>query len=549
MKRRAVDILALGVVLVLGVLFYVPQTNPLESRYMYYADSFERAGREVNPDYTRRYRRYAWESYSPFQTLMARYTLRAFRNDLATAVTVMHVGLALSAGVLTYFANRFFFGAVSSLYITILLMFDRSLMPIARGLGVTTVLMLTPLLLVFIYSLSRTQDRALPRRWRVVPIVFLALSGGLIYSLGGHETLYAVPTLLAFAGLLCLGWFVRSVRSRRLAPGPTVASLLGITSAGAVAVGLIALTCGGIAPQQKRVRFSNVLTYRDFVRKAMKDVKRETTKPMRDRGLFWKSTFVEGKYLTGYGRHHANTFLYPGPGFNGMIPLFVYPGFVVGLCVFGWRIACRLRARSPDSNHRSQGYFLLLNAVLLTLFVAVMLLSSDAKPTRYTPCVYVVFALSALGYERAYTLMSGFVAGRERLFARLGARHRFQAPRLAAGALVLVVGFLAVLRLQKNYRDLDSYIEHYGCEIPTIGLSEFVVQATSTYSSSSVVIVNRHVRKKAHPALGMLLRYKALPPNISIINPKQKHGRVPDDAIVFIREREGWRRGDPSEVN
>jgi len=549
MKRHAVDILALGVVLVLGVLFYVPQTNPLESRYMYYADSFERAAREVNPDYTSRYRRWAWESFSPFQTLMARYTLRAFRNDLATAVTVMHVGLALSAGVLTYLANRFFFGAVSSLYITILLMYDRSLMPVARGLGITTVLLLTPLLLVFIYSLSCTQDRALPRRGRVLPIVVLALSGGLIYSLGGHETLYAVPTLLAFAGLLCLGWFLRSVRARRRAPGPTIASLLGITSAGAVAVGLIALTCGGIAPQQSPVPFSNVLTYRDFVQKAMKDVKRETTKPVKDRSLLWKSTFVEGKYLTGYGRHHANTFLYPGPGFNGMIPLFVYPGFVVGLCVFGWKIACRLRARSPDSNRRSQGYFLLLNTVLLILFVAVMLLSSDPKPTRYTPCVYVLFALSALGYQRAYTLIRGGVVGREPLFARLDARRRFQARRLAAGGLVLMVGFFAVLRLHKNYHDLDSYIRHYGCEVPTIGLSEFVAQATSTYSSSSVVIVNRHVRKKAHPAVGMLLRYKDLPPNLSIINPTQKHGRVPDDAVVFIRERKGWRRGDPREVN
>jgi hypothetical protein len=549
MKRHAVDILALGVVLVLGMLFYVPRTNPLESRYMYYADSFERAAREVNPDYTSKYRRWAWESYSPFQTLMARYTLRAFRSDLATAVTVMHVGLALSAGILAYVANRFFFGPIASLYITILLMYDRSLMPVARGLGVMTVLMLTPLLLVFIYGLSCTQDRALPRRRRVISIICLALSGGLIYSLGGHETLYAVPTLLAFAGLLCLGWLVRSVRARRRAPGPTVASLIGVASAGAVAVGLIALTCGGIAPQQKPVSFSNVLTYRDFVGKAMQDVERETGELTKDRGLLWKSTFVEGKYLTGYGRHHANTFLYPGPGFNGMLPLFVYPGFVIGLCVFGWRIARRLRARPPDSNQRSQGYFLLLNTVLLTIFVAVMLLSSDAKPTRYTPCVYVVFALSALGYQRAYALISGVVAGREPFFARLGARRRFQARRVVAGALVLVVGFFVLLRLNKNYRDLDSYIRHYACEVPTIGLSQFVAQATSSYSSSCVVIANRHVRKKAHPAVGMLLRYEDLPPNLFVINPTQKHPRIPDDAIVFIREREGWRRGDASEVN
>jgi hypothetical protein len=539
MKRHAVDILALGAVLVLGVLFYVPRTNPLESRYMYYADSFERAAGSVNPDYVDEYKRYGWEEKYPLITLLARQVLIAFPDDPATAVTVLHAGLALVAGILAFVANRLFLGPLASLYITILLLYDRSLMPVARGLGVMGVLLLAPLLLVFIDSLRRTQERTLPRHRRIVPVILLALSGGLIYSLGGHETLYAVPSLLAFAVLLCVGWFVRSVRARRLTPGPTVTSLIGLASAGAVAFGLIVATHAGIAQRQSPDALSDMLWHRGFLASATDDVRTEIT---RHDGLLqrWKATFYDGTYRDrqAWGARHENTFLYPGPGFNGMIPLFVYPGLVVGLWMLGQWIVRKLQSRSRDPADQPPDYFMLLNTVLLGVFVAVMVTTNDPKPTRYTPCIYPIFALSAIGYQELYDTIRQAVTWPG--WSRIGliANHRSTAGRVAAGALLLAVCVFATVRLHKNYRDLGSYLERYLWQIPTEGLPPLLEKARTEYASKPVFFVRGRWNP---PAVGLLVGYKTLP-NVTFLKTRQaRETQFPEDAIVFVRDRSGWR--------
>ena len=546
MKRRAVDILALGVVLALGVLFYVPETNPLESRYMYYADSFERAAGSINPEYVDEYRRYGWEQKYPLMTLLARQVLIAFPDDPATAVTVLHFGLALAAGILAFFANRLFFGTLASLYITILLLYDRSLMPVARGLGVMGVLLLAPLLLVFIHSLLRTQDRALPRRRRIAPVILLALSGGLIYSLGGHETLYAVPSLLAFGGLLCVGWFVRSVRARRLAPGPTVTSLIGLAAAGAVAFGFIVATHVGIAKRQGPYALPDMLWHRSFLASAMDDVRTEMTR--RD-SLYqrWKATFYDGSHRTrqAYGARHENTFLHPGPGFNGMIPLFVYPGLVVGLGMLGRWIVRRLRSHSREPGDQPQDYFLLLNTVLLGVFAAVMVTTNDPKPTRYTPCVYPIFALSAIGYQQLYDTIRRAVTWRGWSRIRLIANDRSTAGRVAAGALLLVVGVFATVRLHKNYRDLGSYLDRYLWQISTEGLPPLLEKARTEYASKPVFFVRG---RWSRPAVGLLVGYETMP-NITFLKTRQaREMQFPEDAVVFVRDKSGWRRSNAANI-
>ena len=546
MKRHAVDIPALGVVLVLGVLFYAPETNPLESRYMYYADSFERAAGSVNPEYVDEYKRYEWEQKYPLMTLLARQVLIAFPDDPAAAVTVLHSGLALLAGILAFVANRLFFGTLASLYITILLLYDRSLMPVARGLGVMGVLLLAPLLLIFIHSLRRTQERARPRRRRIVPVILLALSGGLIYSLGGHETLYAVPSLLAFAVLLCIGWFVRSVRTRRVAPGPTVTSLIGLASAGAVALGFIVATHAGIAKRQSPYALSDMLWHRSFLASATDDVRTEMTR--RD-SLYqrWKATFYDGAYRDrqAWGARHENTFLYPGPGFNGMIPLFVYPGLVVGLWMLGHWIFRRLQSHSRQPAGQLPDYFLLLNTVLLGVFVAVMVTTNDPKPTRYTPCIYPILALSAIGYQQLYDTIKHAVTWREWSRVRLIANRRSTAGHVAAGALLLVVGVFATVRLHKNYRDLGSYLERYLWQIPTEGLPPLLEKARTEYASKPVFFVRGRWNP---PAVGLLVGYKTLP-NVTFLKTRQaRETRFPEDAIVFVRESSGWRRSDAANI-
>ncbi len=546
MRRYVADSIALGLVLLLGVCFYYPETDPLQSRYVYYADSFERAARQVNPEYTDSYQRYEWESYTPLMTLLARGTLLAFPGDPGTAVTVLHFGLALAAGALTFLATRYYFSVVPALFITVLLMYDRALMPLARGLGVMVVLLLTPLLLIFIHNLARTQERRTAWPRRIVPIVLLGVSGALIYSLGAHETVYAVVFAIGFVGILTAGWIVRSLRTRQRAPGPTPPTLIGLGTAAVLAVVIFTATCHGIAKEQHPDGLWSMLRYRLFVGLTLDDAELELTEPDTNRLLQWKSTFYAGRYLTGYGSYHANTFLYHGPGFNGIIPLCVLPGFFVGLWGFGRALVRLARSAGPPID-RSQRYFLILNLVLLTVFGLVALISSDPKPTRYTACMFAIFALSAQGYQRLYQLVRRFVTERQWNFIPLLANHRQFAARVAAAALVVAVGGALSLRLHKNHADLHRYFARYLREIPTDGLLPLLEQARGEYASKEVYFLNGFVAHAWHPAIGLLLGWD-VPANVRFVNPHVWKQPLPADAAVFVRERSEWRSGDATDL-
>ena len=547
MRRHAGDLIALGTVLLLGVLFYYPETDPLQSRYIYYADSFERAARHVNPEYVDSYRRYDWESYSPLMTLLARGALLSFPDKPAAAVTVLYFGVALVAGVLTYLATRYYFSALPALFITALLMYDRALMPLARGLGMMVVLLLTPLLLIFIRNLARTQERQVGWSRRIVPVALLAVSGALIYSLGVHETVYAVVFGIGFLGILVAGWVVQSVRTRRLAPGPSGPTMVGLGAAAVLTLAIFSATCLGIAKEQGPDGLWSVLRYRLFVDMTLDDVELELTEPDANRLLQWKSTFYAGRYLTGYGSYHANTFLYHGPGFNGIVPLFVYPGFLVGLWGFGRALIRLVRPGGSPPCDRSQRYFLIFNLVLLIVFGLVALTSSDPKPTRCTCCMFAVFALSAQGYQQLYGLIRRFVAARQWAFIPLIASRRQFAARVAAAALLLVVGGLMSLRLHKNHADLHRYLARYLREIPTDGLLPLLEQARTEHAAKQVYFLNGFVAHAWHPAIGLLTGWN-VPENVTFVNPHVWKQPLPADAVVFVRERSEWRTGDAADL-
>lgn len=546
MRRYAADLIALGTVLALGVLFYYPETDPLQSRYVYYADSFERAARHVNPEYTDAYRRYEWESYSPLMTLLARGALLAFSGDPALAITVLYFGTALAAGVLTYLATRYYFSVLPALFVTVLLMYDRALMPLARGLGVMVVLLLPPLLLVFIRNLARTQERQAHWSRRVTSVVLLAVSGAVIYSLGSHETVYAVVFGIGFAGVLATGWLVRSWLRRRPAPGPTAATLIGLGTAAVLTAAIFSATCYGIPKEQNPDGLWSMLRYRLFVGLALDDAELELTEPDTNRLLQWKSTFYTGRYLTGYGSYHANTFLYHGPGFNGIVPLFVFPGFFVGLWGFG-RALIRLARSAEPAVDRSQRYFLILNLVLLAMFGLMALISSDPKPTRYTAWIFAIFALSAQGYQRLYHLVRGLVAARRWSFSPLLANHRQLASHVAAATVLLAVGVPLAQRLHKNHADLHRYFARHLREIPTDGLLPLLEQARGEYASKEVYFLNGFVAHAWHPAIGLLLGWD-VPANVRFVNPHVWKQPLPADAVVFVRERSEWRTGDAADL-
>ena len=63
-NKKNNDIVALDILLGIVFIFYFPETYALKSRYMYLADSFERAVQYINPDYNSFFRRMRWEENS-----------------------------------------------------------------------------------------------------------------------------------------------------------------------------------------------------------------------------------------------------------------------------------------------------------------------------------------------------------------------------------------------------------------------------------------------------------------------------------------------------
>ena len=87
------DALYLAVLLALTAVFYLPEADPLASRYMYYADNFERAAAYLNPAYNNEYIRYAWECYAPMWVILSPERIaRLFGQPGGHGVLALSVG-------------------------------------------------------------------------------------------------------------------------------------------------------------------------------------------------------------------------------------------------------------------------------------------------------------------------------------------------------------------------------------------------------------------------------------------------------------------------
>ncbi|MBU0638681.1 MAG: hypothetical protein KKB50_07440 [Planctomycetes bacterium] len=544
-KRHAADLAALVVVIGLCLVFYYPETSSLESRYMYYPDCFERAATQVNPSYTGRRFRTAAEDMRPLMTLLARPALAVFRSDPAAAVTSVHLGLALVAGVLTYLANRYYFAPFLAFYLTALLLFDRCLMPVARGLGMMGALLLAPLAFMFLAGLARTQDRSLPRGRRVLSVLLMGGCGGGILLLGGHETMYALVSAVGFVGVCGVIWIVQSIRARGPVSGPTASTLVGFAAAACVAVALAAVLCLGIPAEQRKGGLWSVVLQQHYQQGAAYDIEHELDSAA-PRLQQWKATFWDGHYPSEYGAWHANTFLVPGPGFNGIIPFVVVPGLLVGLWWWGRGVVDLVRPQPVNTAARSQRYFLILNTALLGVFVSVAAISGDPKPTRYSPCIYAVFALSAVGYRRLYVAIRNHAGEWGRSVTQVAGRRQLLLSRGVPLVLVFTVALLLGFRVHKNYQDLVRYFSYYRFEITTYGLPPLLKQALKEHADQQVYFV---ARRWLGPDIGLLLGYSE-PVNLTfmrraVFDRPNVQRIVPDEAIIFLREDLGgestWR--------
>jgi len=520
MSRRVaqygVELGALAALVCLVWLFYFPRGDPLESRYVYYADVFERAGHLLNPDYQGGYHRLSWERISPFSTLVARTTLYLFAPG--HAVLVMHVGIVGVALLATYLASRLYLSMVGSFFVTILIFCDRVLLPLARGLGVTSVHLLIPLSLIFLACLPRLLDRSTTVRRALAPAALGGIVLAVIYLLGSHEVVFATACGALAVAWAAARWTVRSIRAKRVMPGPPRALVLSSAIAAVVAVTLMAVVWSGLAPQRGgHPSFFMGLTYTSFLRRSMSDVTAESHAGLVEKLAVWRGTFIEGRYVTERGMHHENTFLYPGRGFNGVLPLFLVPGLLIGAAVFArqWRAALRGPAGLIPLPRRLLLHFVFL---LLVLFVATMALTDDPKPTRYTFWVFAVYVLTAWGYEAMVRWL-----GRWWAIRRLGRAP--QTPSKQGGAslwaAIVVCGPLAVLlgmRLAKNYLDLQAYRVEYARQIPTLRLDTALAEVTGTDDTRLAALVcgmETHSPKNpprrhhlSHPAIGLKLGYR-----------------------------------------
>ena len=523
------DILALLLLCIMTVLFYWPEIDPLQSRYVYYADSFERAGKILNPDYKTEYQRYQYEEVCPLATLLARYSLVIFRHHVGSAVTFLYFGLALIATLLTFFANRYYFSTLSSFFITVLLLFDRVLMPVARGLGVIGTLLLIPLLLIFIFNLAQTQKQKVPCRRKIIPIAMIAISGSLIYSLGSHETLYAIICLFGFFFVLTLKYIICKIQGRDC-QGLSVASMVGLSMTGILAVIIFALTVFGIAKEQQPSSFKKAFFYQNFIEYSMQDLRGEPVFAKKNRHLLLRSTFIEGRYLTEWGQHHQNVFLYSGKGFNGIIPLFILPGFALGLFPFLRQFVLLFFPSQTQTVSKQKEYIIVFNAVLLVFFVAAVYLSGDPKPTRYTLCIFPILSLSTQGYEMLLRKLNHiwtslfFVGSQQR---NMYIRKILRVPIFLVLVLICAA---STIRIFKNYQDLQTYYRVYQNQIPTIAFNQIWDKLNAEHDSNPIYILGNWEGK---PAIGLWMRFQNSRKNI-ILKEKINEKEIPPNSVVYF---------------
>lgn len=509
-KKYWKDIAALCILLSVVTLFYYPETDPLTSRYVFHADSFERAAIHVNPDYKTFYKYIEWESRSPLHTLLARYSLILFTDNLAYAVVFLHLGAALLGAVLNYITNRYFLSVLPSFFISLFLMTGRTHLPIVRGLSHIGVLFLIPFALIFIHNLAITQDRS-RREKQLIPIMLVAVSLAVMYCLGNHEVVFAMTFLFGFALLLLLEWIVKSKREKRFLHGPTLSSVWSGAWGVVLSIIILAWTCFGIHEEQLPTKFDEVLTYDAFMKKVFEDVEIEPALARKNPLAVFLTPFVEGRYmpeleLTRHGKIHENTFLYPGEGFNGIIPLFILPGFLIGLGALAKNFVLLFKSNPGKEIPRRTKYFIMLHVVLLGLFLVTMILSGDPKPTRFTFFIYSIFALSAQGYEILAQRIGHF--GGKWMGQSSKTVNNSKLPSfVVAGILLLFVSFATVMRLKKNYKDLQTYFHVYRNQILSYVIKPVIDKARTEHASKTVYIFHRKAR---HPSVGMLLGFKTV---------------------------------------
>jgi len=524
-RCHVADAVALALILLLVFVFYCPRANPLESRYVYFADPFERERSLYNPECDDTFTRKQWESISPVSCLLARAAMALFRDDPGKAVLTRHMSIIFASAIATYLLSRLYLAWPTALLVSVFLFCGRVLLPPARGLGLSHIHLLIPLSLVLLRALSLVSETARPELLKLCALVAGSVSIACIYVLGCHETIYAAAC--AAMGLTAAGiwWIIRSIRKRRVVFRPALNVLATFVLGAAMGVGLMWMIHRGLPERVGPSDLRDMILYESYRKAVMRDVDKEPGH-LRDRPAVWRGTFIAGRYLTPYGRHHENLFLYPGDGFNGIIPLFLVPGLAIGLIAPVCRVLHRPKAR-PSPVDREGRHFDFFVVLLLCLFLAALATGADAKPTRYTYSILAILIVGGRGYERLFRWLDTWIKGRS---ARPGHRRRqaWQALCLVCVPLLALAG----MRLKKNYDDLGVYLSEYAHQIPTIALWPTMEEALRQPRDREVAVYCPVPPVLRHPAVGLRLSFR-LPPNVHLVSDRKKLAAFAPETLIL----------------
>lgn len=533
------DALFLIAVIFLAFLFYYPQPSPLKSTYMYLADSFERAGHVLNPDYGTTFKRFNFETFSPLLTLLARFSLQLFKENVERAVLVLYMGVALVAASATYILNRRFLSSMAAFIVTSLLFCGRVLLPESR-FGMIQLHLLIPLSLLFLVAVPEILDdsRSVSRRAGWIFIGSASLAG--VYLLGSHEPFYGAFCMGVAVFILAVRWGVRSICKRGLHPFPLATPVGTVVLACVLGIGGMAVVQRGIPEQQEPTSFRELAGYHRFLRAARADARVESFQKASFKLQVLRGTFMEGRYLTPtirpWGSQHENCFLHPGPGFNGIVPLFLLPGLAIGLFRYFRESRAAVKKTEPSFTPGKR-LFLLFLGVLLVKFAVMVLTVADPKPTRYTFSIYAIYVISVWGYEEIASWVGRFM--------RAGGLPNRESPVIGntsmIAACIVFIPFMAffTMRLNKNYTDLRTYMHEYSQQIPEFSLGPLLERALDLPEKQTVAImIPEEVDPKwldRHPAVGLKLGFR-IPPNLHFVRTQDVLDSLPENTLVLRPE-------------
>ena len=502
----------LSIVLLITVFVFIVYFagNPISgSTALYYADTFERSANYTYPNYKGAFFRIDWESLSSTSVIVSRLCTSVF-PDSPEIILSIYLILFIAVGTVgTYLLLRAYLGRFESILVTVFFVCGRTLLGATAGLGLVPILCHVPCLLLFLFAWRQIyQHEGIFRliAWSLISGIALALSLGL----GIHET---ITTIFMVVGLMVLNSIRATVnlicRGHSIPWRSVIFVIIALLFTVIIDLSLV-WGLKKTSVTRDAHYFSKALFHKYAFQAGHKDIEEESD--IAGLTHLFKTlygSFVAGDYLDSHGSWHRNTFLPPSRGFNGIIPLALLPGLLVGSATLSRRYLrkmfalynSRISVQSPHHNVNvtQQVRIEAFCSCLLVLFLLTAVISRDPKPTRYTLSILGILLISVRGWVLGVSY----------------ARRRWNSYRVHTVIILVIalVGLLAGNRLVKNAIDVGIYRKVYAFQTPASIIVEAMKKAGIAERPNDVTFVaqddydfDQYSRK--HPSMGFILGWR-----------------------------------------